>query len=36
MKLFGDFNQRLDYEREIFEGFGYNFDFLGVISIQKN
>ena len=33
---YGDFNRWLDFEKEIYEGFGYDFDFLGIRSIQLN
>ena len=32
---YGDFNRWLDFEKEIYEGYGYDFDFLGR-SIQLN
>ena len=31
---YGDFNQWLDFEKEIYEGYGYDFEFLGLRSIQ--
>ena len=31
---YGNFKQRLDFEKEIYEGYGYNFDFLGLRSFQ--
>ena len=33
---YGDFKQWLDFEREIYEGYGYDFEFLGIRSIQLN
>ena len=33
---YGDFKQWLDFEKEIFEGYGYDFEFLGLRSIQLN
>ena len=33
---YGDFKQWLDFEKEIYEGYGYNFEFLGLRSIQLN
>ena len=33
---YGDFNRWLDFEKEIFEGYGYDFEFLGIRSIQLN
>ena len=33
---YGDFNRRLDFEKEIYEGYGYDFEFLGIRSIQLN
>ena len=32
----GDFKQWLDYEKEIYEGYGYDFEFHGLRSIQIN
>ena len=32
----GDFTQWLNFERQIYEGYGYDFDFLGLRSIQIN
>ena len=32
----GDFTQWLNFEKEIYEGYGYDFDFLGLRSIQIN
>ena len=32
----GDFTQCLNFEKEIYEGYGYDFEFLGLISIQIN
>ena len=33
---YGDFNWWLDFEKEIYEGYGYDFEFLGIRSIQLN
>ena len=33
---YGDFKQWLDFEKQIFEGYGYDFEFLGIRSIQLN
>ena len=33
---YGDFNRWLDFAKEIYEGYGYNFEFLGIRSIQLN
>ena len=33
---YGDFNRWLDFEKEIYEGYGYDFEFLGIRSIQLN
>ena len=33
---YGDFNRWLDFEKEIYEGYGYEFEFLGIRSIQLN
>ena len=33
---YGDFKQWLDFEKEIYEGHGYHFEFLGIRSIQLN
>ena len=33
---YGDFKQWLDFEKEIYEGYGYDFEFLGLRSIQLN
>ena len=33
---YGDFKQWLDFAKEIYEGYGYNFEFLGLRSIQIN
>ena len=33
---YGDFKQWLDFEEDIYEGYGYDFDFLGLRSIQIN
>ena len=33
---YGDFKQWLDFEKEIYEGYGYDFGFLGKRSIQLN
>ena len=33
---YGDFNQWLDFENEIYEGYGYDFEFVGLRSIQLN
>ena len=33
---YGDFNRWLDFEKEIYEGYGYDFEFLRVRSIQLN
>ena len=33
---YDDFKQSLDFEKEIYEGFGYDFEFLGLRSIQIN
>ena len=33
---YGDFKQWLDFEKEIYEGYGYDFQFLGLRSIQLN
>ena len=32
----GDFTQWLNFEKEIYEGYGYDFEFLGLRSIQIN
>ena len=32
----GDFKQWLNFEKEIYEGYGYDFEFLGLRSIQIN
>ena len=29
---YGDFNRWLDFEKEIYEGYGYDFEFLGIRS----
>ena len=31
---YGDFKQWLDFEKEVYEGYGYDFEFLGIRSIQ--
>ena len=31
-----DFNRWLDFEKDIYEGYGYDFEFLGIRSIQLN
>ena len=33
---YGDFNRWLDFKKEIYEGYGYYFEFLGIRSIQFN
>ena len=33
---YGDFKQWLDFQKEIYEGYGYDFEFLGLRSIQLN
>ena len=33
---YGDFKQWLDFEKEIYEGYGYDFEFLGLRSIEIN
>ena len=33
---YGDFKQWLDFEKEIYEGNGYDFEILGLRSIQIN
>ena len=33
---YGDFKQRLDFEKETYERYGYDFEFLGMRSIQLN
>ena len=33
---YGDFNRWLDFEKEIYEGYGYDFEFFGIRSIQLN
>ena len=33
---YGDFNRWLDFEKEIYERYGYDFEFLGIRSIQLN
>ena len=33
---YGDFNRWLDFEKEIYKGYGYDFEFLGIRSIQLN
>ena len=33
---YGDFNRWLDFEKETYEGYGYDFEFLGIRSIQLN
>ena len=33
---YGDFRKWLDFEKEIYEGYGYDFEFLGLRSIQIN
>ena len=33
---YGDFNRWLDFKKEIYEGYGYDFEFLGIRSIQLN
>ena len=33
---YGGFNQWLDFEKEIYEGYGYDFEFVGLRSIQLN
>ena len=33
---YGDFKQWLDFEKEMFEGYGYDFELLGLRSIQLN
>ena len=33
---YGDFKKWLDFEKEIYEGYGYDFEFLGLRSIQIN
>ena len=33
---YGDFKQWLDFEKEIYEIYGYDFEFLGIRSIQLN
>ena len=33
---YGDFKQWLDFEKETYEGYGYDFEFLGIRSIQLN
>ena len=33
---YGDFTQWLNFEKKIYEGYGYDFDFLGLRSIQIN
>ena len=33
---YGDFNRWLDFEKEIYKGYGYDFEFLGIRSIQIN
>ena len=33
---YGDYKQWLDYEKQIYEGYGYDFEFLGSRSIQIN
>ena len=33
---YGDFKQWLDFEKETYEGYGYDFEFLGLRSIQMN
>ena len=32
----GDFTQWLNFEKEIYKGYGYDFEFLGLIKIQIN
>ena len=32
----GDFTQWLNFEKKIYEGYGYDFEFLGLRSIQIN
>ena len=34
--VYGDFNQWLDFEKEIYEGYGYDFEFPGIRSIKLN
>ena len=33
---YGDFKQWLDFEKEVYEVYGYDFEFLGLRSIQTN
>ena len=33
---YGDFNRWLDFEKEIYKGYGYDFEFLGIKGIQLN
>ena len=33
---YSDFNRWLDFEKEIYEGYGYDFEFLGIRSVQLN
>ena len=33
---YGEFNRWLDFEKEIYEGYGYDIEFLGIRSIQLN
>ena len=33
---YGDFKQWLDFEKVIYEGYGYDFEFLGLRSFQTN
>ena len=33
---YGDFNRWLDFEKEIYKSYGYDFEFLGIRSIQLN
>ena len=33
---YGDFNRWLDFEKKIYEGYGFDFEFLGIRSIQLN
>ena len=33
---YGDFNRWLDFEKETYENYGYDFEFLGIRSIQLN
>ena len=33
---YGDFKQLLDFEKKIYEGYGYDFEFLGLRGIQIN